>query len=107
DMHGAGAAHPYAATELCAGEADHVADDPQQRSVLLDVDGDGAPVDREFDHARELRMKIFIATRQKAGEARRSSRRGPATAAKSCGCVANRRQYERYPHRSAHSRIPA
>src|SRR5271166_915414 len=49
-MHGAGAAHADAAAEFRPGEADNVADDPQQRRIVLDVDRHGAAVDAECGH---------------------------------------------------------
>ena len=41
-----------AAAELRAGQADVVADDPQQRSVVLDVDRHGAAIDVKRGHVR-------------------------------------------------------
>src|ERR1700738_2875509 len=38
DMHGAGATQCHAATEFCAGHAEHVPQDPEQRCVAVDID---------------------------------------------------------------------
>src|SRR4030095_14598699 len=45
DMNRAGAAHPNAAADLRSGEADDVADHPQQRRVALGVDRHRAAID--------------------------------------------------------------
>jgi hypothetical protein len=38
DMHGAGAAKRHAAAELRSGHAEHVAQHPEQRRVVIDID---------------------------------------------------------------------
>src|SRR5262249_12144239 len=44
-MHGAGAAQRHAAAELGAGHAEHVAHDPKERRVTVDIDAMGVAVD--------------------------------------------------------------
>jgi hypothetical protein len=58
-MHGAGAAHADAAAELRAGEADGVADDPQQRCFILSLDRNGAAIDMQRSHVQGLRTIVF------------------------------------------------
>ena len=50
EVHGAGAAQGHAAAELGAGEAQRVAQHPQQRRFRIDVDLHGLAVDVELDH---------------------------------------------------------
>ena len=47
EVRGAGLADVDAAAVLRAGEPDEVADHPEQADVVLDVDGDGLPVEDE------------------------------------------------------------
>jgi hypothetical protein len=44
-MHRTGATHAYAASEFRAGEADYIADHPQQRRVVLDINRDRPAID--------------------------------------------------------------
>src|SRR5215831_15322971 len=52
DMNRAGAAHPDAAAEFRSGEADDVADYPQQRRVVLGVDRHRAAIDVKRGHVQ-------------------------------------------------------
>ena len=52
DVHGAGAALGDAAAELGAGQAERVAQHPQQRRVGLDIDLVGSSVDGKRHHGR-------------------------------------------------------
>ncbi len=54
EVHRAGAALRDAAAELGAGQADDVAQDPEQRHVLGGVEGMGLAVDVEIDHGPRL-----------------------------------------------------
>src|ERR1043166_8524578 len=60
DMDSAGAAHPDAAAELRAGEADDVADHPQEGGVILLVDRHRATIDMERGHV-DLRSDQSVA----------------------------------------------
>ena len=72
DMHGAGAAQRLAATELGPGHAEHVAQQPQQRGVAVDIDLLGCAVD--------LQMKAMAASRwlRLIGSSRPTGQRRPA-----------------------------
>ena len=52
DVHRAGAAHADAAAELRAGEADVVADHPQQRRIVFGVDLNCAAIDVKCSHVQ-------------------------------------------------------
>ena len=45
DMHGARAAERHAASELRAGHTQHIAQDPEQRCIAVDIDVVRVPVD--------------------------------------------------------------
>jgi hypothetical protein len=58
-MDGAGAAQPGATTVFGAGQADVIADDPEQRRVGGGIDGHRPAVQRERDHEPSLKMQTF------------------------------------------------
>src|SRR6185312_17320530 len=45
DVHGTGAAKRHAAAELCSGHAEHVAQDPKQRRVAVNIDAVRVSID--------------------------------------------------------------
>src|SRR5262249_23538478 len=56
DMDGARSAKRHAAAEFGAGHAEHVAQDPQERSVVVDVDCPIDAIDLDRDGHRYLRL---------------------------------------------------
>ena len=60
-MNGAGAAQRHAATELRAGQAQHVAQNPEQRRVAVRVNGVLLPVDAY--RGRHARLPRFVIPR--------------------------------------------
>src|SRR5882724_5743472 len=64
ELHGAGPAQRHAAAELRAGQADDIAQRPQDRHVRGHVHGLVLTVDVEGDHGRVLPSRLYVSARR-------------------------------------------